>query len=91
MFVKELKKTGLKYTKYTNINRRVRALTKSGYLHEVGIRKTKAGFQAILYQLTSRAYLAILLNKVDLDNFVRTASIERAITAIAALTYQNSE
>lgn len=82
-------KRGLKHTKYTNVNRRVRELKKAGYLQKVGVRKTKAGFQTILYQMTARAYLAILLNEFNLDNFIRTASEERAIITIAALTYQN--
>ena len=82
-------KSGMKHTKYTNINRRIRALKKSGYLKKVGVRKTKAGFQAALYQMTPRAYLAILLNDLDLDRFIRTASEERLITAIAALTFQH--
>jgi hypothetical protein len=82
-------KRGLKHTKYTNVNRRVRALRKSGYLQKVGVRKTKAGFKAALYCVTPRAYLAILLNELDLDRFIRTASEERIITAIAALTLQN--
>lgn len=82
-------KRGLKHTKYTNVNRRVRALKKSGYLQKVGVRKTKAGFQSILYQMTAKAYLAILLNELDLDKFIRTVNKECAITAIAVLTYQN--
>jgi len=82
-------KRSLKHTKYTNVNRRVRALKKMGYLQKIGKRKTKAGFQAILYQMTARAYLAILLNELDPDNFIRTASEERAITTIAALSSQN--
>jgi hypothetical protein len=82
-------KRGIKHTKYTNVNRRVRALKKSGYLQKVGVRKTKAGFKAALYHVTPRAYLAILLNELDLDRFIRTASEERLITAIAALIHQN--
>jgi len=82
-------KRGLKHTKYTNVNRRVRELKKSSYLQKVGARKTKAGFQTILYQMTARAYLAIILNELDLDNFIQTASEERALVTIAALANQN--
>jgi hypothetical protein len=78
-------KTGLKHVKYTNINRRVRALSDSGYLEEVGTRKTQAGFQANLYKMTSRAYLAIILNELDLDYFVQTATEEQITAVIAAL------
>ena len=76
---------GLKHTKYTNVNRRVKALEKSGYLEKAGARKTQAGFQAALYQLTARAYLAILLNKINIDNFTQTASEESIIATIVAL------
>lgn len=82
-------KRGLKHTKYTNVNRRVRALKKSGYLQKIGVRKTKARFKATLYHVTPRACLAIILNELDLDKFIRTANEERAITTLAALTYQN--
>jgi len=78
-------KTGLKHVKYTNINRRVRALSDSGYLEEVGTRKTQAGFQANLYKMTSRAYLAIILNELNLDDFVQTATEEQITAVIAAM------
>ena len=75
----------MKHTKYTNVNRRVKTLEKSGYLEKAGARKTQAGFQAALYQLTARAYLAILLNKINIDNFTQTASEESIIATIVAL------
>jgi DNA-binding PadR family transcriptional regulator len=76
---------GLRHTKYTNVNRRVRMLEEDGYIEKVGARKTQAGFQAALYQLTARAYLAILLNKVNLDNFIQKASEKSILTMLAAL------
>lgn len=83
---KEVKaQKGLRHTKYTNVNRRVRILEKDGYLEKAGTRKTQAGFQAALYQLTARAYLAILLNKVNLDNFIQNASEQDILAMLAAL------
>ena len=76
---------GLKHTKYTNVNRRVRMLEGYGYIEKVGTRKTQAGFQAALYQLTVRTYLAILLNKLNLDNLIQKASEESVLTMLAAL------
>jgi hypothetical protein len=35
--------------------------------------------------MTSRAYLAIILNELDLDDFVQTASEEQINAVIAAL------
>jgi len=86
---KEVKaQKGLKHTKYTNVLRRIRALEESAYLEKAGTRKikTQPGSQTILYQLTPRAYLAILLNQINLDNFTRTANKDAIITMLAALT-----
>jgi hypothetical protein len=83
---KEVKtQKGLKNTKYTNVNRRVRILEESGYLEKVGTRKTQAGFQATLYQITARAYLAFLLNQINLDNFIATADEATVIAALGIL------
>jgi len=73
------------YIRYQTVNRRVRALEERGYVEKSGERKTKTGFAAKLYQLTARVYLAILLDKIDLDNFVEKALDESVISAIAAL------
>ena len=83
---KEVKnQNGLKHTKYTNVNRRVRVLEESDHLEKVGLRKTQAGFQAILYQVTPRAYLALLLNEINLNNFTCTADEDAVIAMLAAL------
>jgi len=60
-------------------------LEEYGYIEKVGTRKTQAGFQAALYQLTARTYLAILLNKLNLDNLIQKASEESVLTMLAAL------
>ena len=83
---KEVKdQRGLKHTKYTNVNRRARVLEEYGYIEKAGTRKTQAGFQAAIYQLTARAYLAILLNKVNMDNYIQKASEESALSMLATL------
>jgi len=73
------------YIRYHIVNRRVRALEKRGYVGKSGERKTKTGFVAALYQLTDRAYLAILIDKIDLDNFIEKASDVSILNAIAAI------
>jgi DNA-binding MarR family transcriptional regulator len=80
----------LKHTKYTNVNRRVRMLEEYGYIEKVGTRKTQAGFQAALYQLTARAYLAILLNELNLDDFIEKASEENVLTMLVVLISHTS-
>jgi len=86
---KEVKaQKGLKQTKYTNVNRRIRILEQSGYLERAGKRKTLAGFEAILYGLTPKTYLALLLNQINLEDFIRTAD-KNAITVILATLATN--
>ena len=74
------------YIPYNTVNRRVRALEAHGYIEKSGERKTKTGFKAALYQLTVRAYLAILLDKINLDDFVEKASEACVVSALGALT-----
>jgi len=89
---KEVKaQKGLKHTKYTNINRRVRALEGLDYLAKIGLRKTQAGFQAVLYQLTPRAYLALLLNQINLDKFVNNMGETGVIAALASFIGEYNE
>jgi hypothetical protein len=76
----------LKHTKYTNVNRRVRALQHSGYLEKAGTRKTQAGFQATLYQLTARGYLAIILDQIDLDYVLQEADRTTVQTLLAVIS-----
>jgi len=45
----------LRHTRYANVNKRVRALEESGDIKKTGIKKTKAGFQASIYELTTKA------------------------------------
>jgi len=77
------------YTPYNTVNRRVRTLEEHGYLEKIGQRRTKTGFVAILYQLTARAYLAILLDKINLDNFITKAPEPGIFNAIAAIIYHS--
>jgi len=73
------------YIPYNTVNRRVRVLEERGYVEKSGERKTKTGFVAALYQLTARAYLAILIDKIDLDIFIEKAPDVSILSAIAAI------
>lgn len=77
---------GLRHTKYTNVSRRVRALEQSGYLEKVGIRDTQAGGQATIYQLTTKAQVAIFLSQISPDTFIKKADEETLIAELATLT-----
>jgi DNA-binding MarR family transcriptional regulator len=76
---------GFRHTKYTNVSRRVRALEESGYLEKSGIRSTQAGGQATLYQLTTRAHVALLLSQISPDTFTKEADEDTLIAELAAL------
>jgi DNA-binding PadR family transcriptional regulator len=60
----------LRHIRYPSVNRRVRSLEETGYIKKIGVKKTKTGSQAIIYDLTAKAYLAILLNSIKLDKLV---------------------
>jgi len=85
---KELKaQKGLRYIRYATVNKRVRLLKESGYINKIGVKKTKAGFEASIYELTARAYLAILLNSINLDKLVMRVDEATASMILAAITY----
>jgi len=77
---------GLRYTCYASVNKRVRALEESGYIKKIGIKKTKAGFEASIYELNVKGYLAILLNQINLDDFLKRVDDATASTILGAIT-----
>ena len=85
---KELKaQKGLRYIRYATVNKRIRLLKESGYINKIGEKKTKAGFEASIYELTARSYLAILLNSINLDKLVKRVDEATASMILAAITY----
>jgi len=87
---KEVKaQRGLRQTRYANVNKRVRALEESGYINKVGVRKTKVGFQAFIYELTARAYLAILLDSISLEDLFARLDEAAAKIILATLIQGN--
>jgi uncharacterized protein YlbG (UPF0298 family) len=53
---------------------RVKRLEESGYIRKTNVRRTKAGFEAVIYQLNNKAYLALLLNHIDVDQLLAKIS-----------------
>jgi len=76
------------YIRYHIVNRRVSALKEQGFIEKIGERRTKTGFQAILYQLTLRAYLSILLDKFDMDFFLKKAPSDDILSMLVILASQ---
>jgi len=76
----------LRHVRYASVNKRVRALQELGYIKKTGAKKTKAGFKASIYELTARAYLALLLNSTNLEELVMRVDESTASAIIAAIT-----
>ena len=83
---------GLRHTKYTNVNRRVKALESQGYIQKAGTRNILSGAKGNLYQLTTKAHVALILNQINIDTLLSQAD-EQALTAqlAALLFFINSE
>jgi len=74
------------YVRYHIVNRRIRALAEQGYIEKFGERRTKTGFVTGLYQLALKAYLAIVLDKIDFDEFIKKAPESSVLSVLGALT-----
>jgi len=76
---------GLRFTYYGNVNKRVRALQQLGYIKEVRVKSTKAGFEAVEYELTTRTYLALLLDSVSIEDLLNRIDEDLASEVLAAI------
>jgi hypothetical protein len=82
---KETKKKELKQIPYASINRRARTLEESEYIQKVGIRKTKAGYEAHVYELNAKGYLATILGFIDLNDLLRRTDDQAASTILSEI------
>jgi len=76
---------GMKYTYYGNVNKRVRVLQQLGYVKEANIKSTKAGFEATEYELTTKAYLALMLDSTNLEDLLTRMDEDVASEILAAI------
>ena len=77
--------------RYSSLNKRVRSLEDSGYVKKIGTKKTRAGFEATIYDLTARAYLATLLNSINLNELIKQADDNTATQIIADISLINRD
>ena len=77
----------LRHVRYASVNKRVRSLEELGYIKKIGAKKTKAGFEAYIYELTARAYLAILLDSINLENLLMRVDETTASAIMAIITH----
>jgi hypothetical protein len=77
---------GLRCTHYGNVNKRVRHLQYLEYVKEARVKSTKAGFEATEYELTARAYLALMLDSIKLEDLLNRMDEDVALEVLAAMT-----
>ena len=83
---KELKaQKRLRQTRYASVNKRVRALEESGYIKKACVKRTKAGFEANMYEPTTRAHLVILLNSTNLEDLINELDEDDALMVLVAI------
>jgi hypothetical protein len=84
---KNIRKTrGFRQLHYGNVNKRVRTLEQTGYLKVYEVQTSKSGFQKVIYELTTRAYLALKLNATSLEDLLSRIPEDVAFEILAALS-----
>jgi hypothetical protein len=73
-----------RYTRYPVIYRRVNALQKESFLEVVCPDENKK--KSLVYGLTARGHLAILLDQMDIDRVLRIADIEKIAAILKVLS-----
>jgi len=68
-----------RYTRYSVIYRRVHALQKDDFIELVGVKDNER--KSPIYGLTPRGHLAILLDRINFDNILRSADRDKIISS----------
>jgi hypothetical protein len=76
----------LRYTRYASVNKRVRNLEESGYVSKAAIKETRAGFEVSLYELRIKAYLAMMLDSINLEGLLNRVNETTASAILGILT-----
>ena len=82
---KAMVKLGFKDTNYGTIKKRILILEETGYVKQVGIRKTQPGSEGILYEATFKALAALEKNRTDLDELFELMNEMDAMEFLALL------
>jgi len=69
---------------YWTVIRRMKALQNQDHVMVVGKIETMPGTETSLYQLTPRAELALVLDKLSMDQFLKKADYNRVLIALEA-------
>lgn len=79
------KARGFRCIHYGKVNKRVRALEQVGYVKAFDSKSTKAGFEATIYELNAKAYLALMLDAINPDNLLRRIDDHAALEILAVI------
>ena len=82
---KAMVKLGFKDTNYGTIKKRILILEETGYVKQVGIRKTQPGSEGILYEATFKAMAALEQNRTDQDELFELMDEMDAMEFVALL------
>ena len=82
---KKITKQGFKDTRYGTVKKRIKNLEETGYLREVGVRKTQPGNEGILYETTFKGFAAMKLNSTNLEDLFSHIDKQGAIELLALL------
>jgi len=63
----------------------MKALDETGYVRRAGIRKTKAGFETVVYELTLQAYLALALSSTNLEMLLARIDESATMSILGAI------
>jgi hypothetical protein len=70
---------------YGNVNKRVRALQELGYVKAADIQNTEGRTQAVVYELKTKAFLALMLDSISLETMLNRANEETATKILAEI------
>ena len=82
---KAMIKLGFKDTNYGTIKKRILILEETGYVKQVGIRRTQPGSEGILYEATFKAFAALEKNRTDEDELFELMNETDAMEYVALL------
>ena len=80
---------GFEHSKYAIINARVKALQAQGYLRATGVRNKLQGGNTNLYDLTTKAKLAMAISTKSIDDLINEVDEDSAQTILRAISKKN--
>jgi len=73
MFLETRRIKGFRHTKYSSVDRRMKALQQQHWITRKGTRRTQPGSDSPLYELSSQGQTAIEIDKVNMNDFLKNA------------------